>query len=167
MVMKNNSKGFTLIELVISITIMSIITVMTASLISLGVESYTFYNSRLSMTRNAQDTMRIMLSKITMAVPSTITYANSGRLRFTTSDNELIDFNYNSSNNTLEYDNSDFTDRQILQYITSFSFAYGNSDGSDWSSGDPVSDIKRVYVSFDLTMQNENKSYDFTFFIRN
>jgi prepilin-type N-terminal cleavage/methylation domain-containing protein len=165
--MKKYSKGFTLIELVISITIMAILTAITAGLITLGVNSFIFYYSRLTMTRNAQDTMRIMHSKISMAVPSTITNAGATRLRFTTSDNELIDFSYNSTNHTLEYDDSNFNNKQILQDITDFAFSYEKSDAATWVSGDPVSDLKRVHVSFDLTRQNESKTYNFLFFIRN
>ena len=164
---RRKCRGFTLIELVISITIMAILTVITAGMITLGTESYIFYHSRLSMTRYAQDTMRIMHSKISMAVPSTITNAASNRLQFSTSDNELIDFYFNSDNGTLEYDDQNFTDREILQNISSFSFSYAKSDGNDWFSGDPVNEIKRVYLDFNLEMQNEAKTYSFTFFIRN
>ena len=79
----------------------------------------------------------------------------------------MIDFLYNSENSTLEYDDSNFTDKEILHDIDNFNFSYGKTDGTDWTSGEPVDEIKRVYVNFDLTMQDESKTYDFTFFVRN
>lgn len=159
--------GFTLIELVVSITIMGILSLVAAAIISIGIDSYNLFTSHSTMAREAQNTMRIMKEKIPMANPVTIMNATNRRFRFTTTSGQLVDFRFRNGHSDLRYNITGSQDREILHNITSFDFDYAKSDGSVWQSSDPVAEINRVMVNFSLSMLGESENYSFYFTIRN
>ncbi len=162
-----NVKGFTLIELVVSITIMGILSVVAAAVITIGIDSYNLFTAHSTMSRESQNTMRFMHDKISMANPGTISHSTSSRFSFVTTTGQNVDFEYNSGNSDITYNVTGSPEREILHNITSITFSYAKSDGTVWTSSDPVDEINRVTINYNITMLGESETYSFNFTIRN
>ncbi len=162
-----NGRGFTLIELVISITILGIISIVIVSILTVGVDSYNLFTSHSTMSRETQNLMRIMSDKIPMAIPGTIATATASGFIFNNTNGETIEFEYRSGQADLRYKLNSGSFREILNNITAFVFSYAKSDGTSWVITDPVDEIIRVNVNFNLSMLGEIETYSFNFTIRN
>ena len=163
-----NSKGFTLIELVVTIAITGILSIVTAAIISIGVDSYNLFSTHATMARETQNTVKFLHDKISMALPSSISSATSSQFSFVTTSAEVIQIQYRSGDSDLRLKIDSNPWREILHNITSFSFSYAQSDNSSWNNPpDPVSEINRINVSYNLNLIGESENYAFNFTIRN
>ena len=162
-----NSKGFTLIELVVTIAITGILSLVAVSIIGISIDSYNLFSSHATMARESQNTAKFMHDKISMTIPNCITSATSSQFSFATTGAELIQIEFRSGDSDLRYRINGGAWKEILHNITSFSFSYAKSDNSAWSVSDPVSEINRISVSYNLTLLGESESYAFNFTIRN
>jgi len=163
----NDQKGYTLFELVITLTISGILILLAGGILNIGVRSYHHFISRSVMLREAQNTMILMHKKIAMAIPKDIAHAQNKRFRFITSKSEEIEIQYNNGQGNLRFRILGAQDwRVLLNNIqkNSFSFTYLKGDSTAWSS---VDEIRRVLVSFDLNLSGEESSYENYFYIRN
>jgi prepilin-type N-terminal cleavage/methylation domain-containing protein len=163
----NRQNGYTIFELVITLTVSSILILLAGSILNIGVKSYHQYVTRSIMLREAQNTLVMMHKKIPLIVPENIIRANSGRFRFITSQGEDIDIQYRSRNGYLRYRIIGVQNwRIILHNIpnNSFSFTYLKGDKTAWSS---IAEIKYVSVDFNLILSGEEAAYENHFYIRN
>jgi len=163
----NKNNGFTLIELVVSITIMGILSVVAVAIINVGIDSYNLYTAKSTMGREAQNTMRYMHDTISMADPATISYSTSARFRFVTTSGDLVYFRYRSAYSDMVYITTGSSSRRILHNITAFTFTYAKSDGTAWVATDPVDEINRITVNYNLSMLGQSENYTYNFTIRN
>lgn len=162
-----NSKGITLIELVVTIAITGILTVVAAGIINIGVDSYNLFSTHATMARESQNTVKILHDKISMAIPNSITSSSSSQFDFVTTSAEVIQIEYRSGDSDLRYKINSNPWKEILHNITSYSFSYAKSDNSAWIVSDPVSEINRINVSYNLILLGESENYAFNFTIRN
>lgn len=77
--MRNRVKGFTLIELITVIVIVSILGVMSTDLITLPVKSYFDQQRRTTLVDNAESALRLMQRDIRRALPNSIRITDSGK----------------------------------------------------------------------------------------
>lgn len=162
-----NSKGFTLIELVVTIAITGILSIVAAAIISIGIDSYNLFSTHATMARETQNTVKFLHDKISMAIPSSISSSTSSQFSFVTTSAEVIQIQYRSGDSDLRLKINSNPWREILHNINSYSFSYAKSDDSSWSGSDPVSEINRINVSYNLNLFGESENYAFNFTIRN
>ena len=164
---KNSSKGFTLIELVVTIALAGVLSVVVASIMSIALDSYNLFNAHATMCRESQDAVRVLSDKIGMAIPSNIAQHTNRQLRFDATNGENIHFQYNNGQKFFRYRIQGSSWRELIHNMTGFSFSYLKEDGSNWNNGDPVAEIKRVNVTFGLSYLGETQNYSASFTIRN
>ena len=162
-----NSKGFTLIELVVTIAITGILSLVAVSIIGIAIDSYNLFSSHATMARESQNTVKILHEKIAMALPSTISSATSSQFIFVTANAEVIQLEYRSSDSDLRYKINSNPWKEMLHNITSFSFSYAKNDNSAWTVSDPVDEINRINISYNLILLGESENYATSFTIRN
>ena len=166
-VKSKNKNGFTLIELVMTITIIGILSVVAGGIINIGANSFIFVTTHSVLTRGAQDAISILHEYILNANPSGINRANNNRFYYINMNGEEIQFQYRRRRGELRYrvvGQSNW--RRILNNIprNEFSFSYFTSDGSSWNNND---ELKRVRIEFTLSLADENESYQTEIYIRN
>jgi prepilin-type N-terminal cleavage/methylation domain-containing protein len=163
----NNIRGFTLVELAITITVISILSAICGGIIILGINNYLFISAHSLMTRESQNTMKLLHNEIEKAIPDQIISAQETMFSFINTDGNLIEFDYDMMSGVLRYRMDGLGIWQIvLNNIQSngFSFSYYKNDGTAWSV---FSEIRRVNINFNLTLAGENESYESEIFIRN
>jgi prepilin-type N-terminal cleavage/methylation domain-containing protein len=159
--------GFTLMELAISVTIFGILTLVAAGIINIGIESYDLFLTRATFAREAQNTLRIMLEKIPLAIPSDIKKAQGRRLQFITIKEQEVEFQYVQKDSILRYRVIGEQDwRVILNNIAKkgFEFNYYESDGKKTGKGE---DVRLVEATINLEKDDQSANYTYKFFIRN
>jgi prepilin-type N-terminal cleavage/methylation domain-containing protein len=162
-----NSKGFTLIELVVTIAVTGILSLIAVSIIGIAIDSYNLFSTHATMARESQNTVKILHEKIAMALPSSTSSATSSQFDFVTTSAEVIQIEFRSGNSDLRLKINSNPWREILHNINSYSFSYAKSDDSAWTVSDPVSEINRINVSYILNLLGESENYAFNFTIRN
>lgn len=76
--MQHRELGFTLIELITVIVIISILTGVTTSIIKLPIQSYLYLQTRATQVDNAESALRLMQRDIRRAVPNSIRITGGG-----------------------------------------------------------------------------------------
>lgn len=160
-------KGFTLVEVIVAMLILSIISAITVSILNIGTSSYLAYNTRLEINREVQDAFRRINLKIPMADPAQIVFANWRRFRFNTTENELIQIRYVNADNEFQYRDDTVTNIVLVNNVTNFQIDYFKQDGSSWSTSDPYDEIKSLEINITVTRNNETVSETIKYFIRN
>jgi prepilin-type N-terminal cleavage/methylation domain-containing protein len=162
-----NKSGFTLIEMVMYVTIIGILSLLAGGIINLGMDNYLFITGKSVLTRQAQDVMRFFHEKIILAVPDQISEAASSRFSFGTVNGDEIQFQYNQGRGYLRYRILGQTSwEEVLNGIPTdgFTFDFFSGDGSPWTD---MSQIKKVRISFTIEIAGENVSYETQIYLRN
>ena len=162
-----NLKGFTLIELVVTIAVAGVLSVVIASIMSVAIDSYNLFNAHATMSRESQDAVRVMADKIGMAIPSTISQKTNRQFRFTATNGENVRFQFRNGTKEFRYRIAGSSWRELMHNMTNFRFFYLKDDGSTWLSGDLLTDIQRINVTFGLSFLGETQNYSASFTIRN
>lgn len=162
-----NKNGFTLIELVMTITIIGILSLVASGILHIGITSFIFVSTHSALTRKAQDAINILFENILNADPEGINRAQRNRFYFFNMNGEEIQFQYDRRRGYLRYrvvGQSNW--REILNNISrnEFSFFYFNIDGSSWNNKEK---LKRVGIKFTLSLAEENETYQAEIYIRN
>jgi len=153
----NNSKGFTLIELVIVILIIGIITGIVGSTLLGAIDAWTFkfnrtdllLDGRLAMNRMVREIREVKnKAKVTTADPSEFSFENVGNVDITYSlSGTDLDRTEDETTNTLAEDVSDMT----------FTYLDSNGDTIETPTVAPgATDIRRVRINLTLTKNGEN-----------
>ena len=145
-----NSKGFTLVELVIVITIAGI-TAATLGTILLGtVKAWTFKFNRGDMLWDARVAIDRMTREIrTVRNNASVTTASSGQFRFIDAGN--VDITYSLSSTNLNRTENG-TANLLAENVSSLSFTYYDAAGTVIPSPtvSPTTNIKRVRINLTL-----------------
>ena len=121
---KSYSKGFTLIELVVTIAVAGVLSVVIASIMTVGIDSYNLFNAHATMSRESQDAVRVMADKIGMAIPSTISQKTNRQFRFTATNGENVRFQFRNGTKEFRYRIAGSSWRELMHNMTNFSFFY-------------------------------------------
>ncbi len=146
----NNSRGFTLIEIVITIVLVGILSGIAAMIILQGVRAYSdeqsrsdvHYQARLGMERMARE-IRLIRS----ATAADITAMTAINLQFTDITNAAVNYNYANPNiqrNAIG----------LATGITAFNFRYFQQDGATTT----LAAANVWYVEIDLTATQGSES---------
>ncbi len=153
----NNSKGFTLIELVIVITIIGIISGIVGSILIGTIDAWTFRfnrgdllsNGRLAMNRMVREIREVKnRSKVTTADPSEFSFENV----------DSVDVTYSLSGTDLNRTENETTNT-LAEDVSNLTFTYFDSDGEPIETPDVApgaTDIRRVRINLTLTKSGEN-----------
>jgi len=154
--------GFTLIEMVMVIVILSIVAAMPSSLLSEGLLGYIQGENILTANWQGQVAIKRMSREIRLInSPNTITTMTSNNLAFTNINNDSIAFNLSGTNLMLTLNGSS----QILaEGIQSLTLSYFDQSGNSTSVNTNVSYIS---LSLNVTYQNANYTLSTSIYPRN
>ena len=162
-----NKNGFTLIELVITITIMGILSLVASGILIIGTDSFIFICTHSLSTREVQDAFNILHDNIINANSNSINTARNNRFYFINMNGDEVQFQYDRRNGYLRYRVVGQNDwHEILKNIqrNKFSFSYYTSNGSYWNNSEA---LKRVSIEVTLDLPDGNASYQKNIYIRN
>ena len=151
------SRGFTLIEMIISITIFSIIAVIGMQIIANGMQVaiVTNDNTKLSgklayaMDRMARDIREVSISSGAYVIST----STSTSFSFTRRDGTVVTFTGSGSNITMTYVSGGTTTAATLtDDLSSLTFSYLDVSGNAAASGTLTTDVR--FVEIDLTLAN-------------
>lgn len=139
--------GFTLIELVITIILMSIVSVISMQMLSQGLTAYLTAQNVVTADQQARLALERMVRDLrSIGSSNAITTATSAQFTFT--DLSGTSFNYALSGTNLMVNN------QILANgITSLTLSYYDSSGNTTST---LSAIRYITISINVTQSNAN-----------
>jgi len=162
-----NKNGFTLIEMVISFTIIGILSAVASSILVIGINGFIFMSSHAVLTREVQNSFNILHDNILNATPDGVNTAKSDRFYFVNKDGDEAQFQYDKNNGFLRYRIVGKNNwHEILNNIqkNKFTFTYYTADGSSWNNSEI---LKRVRIEFTVNLNDGNKSFETEIFIRN
>jgi len=154
-------------ELVFSLSILAIISLLAGGITNLVMKSFSFSSAHGIMTRDIQNTLRLLGNEIAMATPDDIKNANDSKFRFSTLQGEEVQIQYQSNQGILRCKIGKGQGwRTILSNIdqNGFRFSYFKADGSEASGTDQ---IKRVKFSGELSLGDQNAGFSDEIFLRN
>jgi len=161
-------KGFTIIELIVTILIIGIIAGLGIPLLVELLDSLQYVVYRKGLSESSEVVLRKMTREIRRLKDDTSVYtANSTTFRFKVNDenNPLVQhtIEYRLSGNDLEREYDGTTDT-IAADVSSFGFTYLEDDATTSISSPQVSpnatDIK--FVRVDMTLESDNNTIDYT-----
>lgn len=120
-------KGFTLIETVLTIVIVSIIAGVSAKILLSGLDTYSFITSRKDATQHARVAMDRMVSELTLMESSDIRFISDDNLTYLDSDGIVSSFKTDTANGQLSLVRNDKFLAGPLGFID---FDYLKPDGS-------------------------------------
>ena len=150
-------KGFTLIELIVVITIIGIIAGVTGFILLGVADAWTFKFNRADLLADG----RLALNRMTREIRevkdlTSVTTATSSQFRFTNTGN--VDITYGLSGSDLDR-TVDSVTNVLAQDVSSLSFTYYDSDGDTIATptvSPSSTDIRRVQIDLALTKNGEN-----------
>ncbi len=153
-----NGAGFTLIELVIVITIIGIITGVVAFTLLGAVDAWTFKFNRSELLSDGRLAMNRMVREIReIKNRGNVTKAKSSEFRFiNTSD---VDIKYKLDNGDLLNRTEDGTKNLLAEYVSDLTFTYFDSSGATIAIPDTspdATDIRRIRIDMTFTKSGEN-----------
>jgi prepilin-type N-terminal cleavage/methylation domain-containing protein len=95
-------KGFTLIELILTITIVGIIAFVSAQVLMRGIDAYSLITNRKDATQHARVGMDRMIQELTLLKPLDLTYASDTRINFFDASGLLTNFRRASVYSTID-----------------------------------------------------------------
>lgn len=151
------SKGFTLIELIIVITIIGIIAGAVGFILLGSIDAWTFKFNRNDLLWDARLSMNRMSREIREIRDLTsVTTATSSQFRFINVDD--VDITYSLSSTDLNR-TEDGTSNVLAENVSGLTFTYYDSSGATISSPNvspSETDIRRVRINLTLTKNSEN-----------
>ena len=146
-----NNKGFTLIELMVVVAILSIIILGLVSLFSGGVRSWVAGQNQLKAQREARQVMDRMVREIREA-----SYIDDGSSNIYTIEfynpnrNKEIKYSYNEIDKEIKEGST-----SLIKNVSSFSFSYYDNNGLvvDPPDRDRISSVK-IYLEMDVDNDN-------------
>ena len=145
-----NSKGFTLVELVIVITIAGIAAAIVGTILLGTVKAWTFKFNRGDILWDARVAIDRMTREIrTVRNNASVTTASSGQFRFIDAGN--VDITYSLSSTNLNRTENG-TANLLAENVSSLSFTYYDAAGTVIPSPtvSPTTNIKRVRINLTL-----------------
>lgn len=154
----SRNRGFTIIELVMTIVIMGILATMSWPVMDSSLRAYT----ELTETTDTLGKLRYAMERMAREVRETdhngsnfvITTMTAGTLSFTKRDGTTVTLTSSGGNATLQYSNPSVTST-LTDQVNSLAFAYYQSDGSTAATGN--TDISFVQIS--LTLEEDGNTY--------
>ena len=147
--------GFTLIEVIIVITIVGIVSVIIGSMLLGVVKAWTFKINRNDILWDGRLAINRMTREIrTVRNDASVTTASSSQFRFIDSAN--IDITYSLSSTNLNRTENG-TANLLAENVSSLSFTYYDAAGTVIPSPtvSPTTDIKRVRINLTLTKNGQ------------
>lgn len=161
-------KGFTLIELVMVITIIGILAGIGVPLTNQLVDSFQYTIYRKDLSESADVVLRRMSREIRrLKNDKNVISANATSYRFVDVDNDTIQYQLNGTNLEREYNATTDT---LATNISSFSFSYLDDDGQIITSpqvSPQATDIKFVEVNITFSSGNNIINYTTRIKLRN
>jgi prepilin-type N-terminal cleavage/methylation domain-containing protein len=154
------SNGFTLIELIIVVTIIGVIAGVVGFILLGAVDAWTFKFNRADILADGRLAMNRMVREIReIKILTSVTTATSSEFRFTIDDSGSdVDITYELDGTDLDR-TEDGTTNVLAQDVSALSFTYYDSDGDTISSpavNPSETDIRRVQVDLTLAKNGEN-----------
>jgi len=151
-------KGFTLIELIIVITIIGIIAGVVGFILFGAVDAWTFKFNRADLLADGRLAVNRMVREIReIKDDDSVTTASSSEFRFTNAGN--VDITYNLSSTVLNR-TADSVTNVLAEDVSSLTFTYYDSCASGATSITPTvganTNIRRVLIGLTLTKNGEN-----------
>lgn len=155
-------KGFTLLEMILVILILSIIIAMSSTLLTQGLNSFANSESIMSANWQGQIAMqRIVRDIMAVRSPSDITTATASNFSFTNTNNESISYSLSGNNLNLTLNGNSAILADSIQNLT---FSYFDKSGSATAT---TSLIRLVRVSFNVVQNNVSYTLTTAIFPRN
>jgi prepilin-type N-terminal cleavage/methylation domain-containing protein len=145
-----NSRGFTLIEIVITIVLISILSGIAALIILQGINTYTGEQSRSDVHYQARIAMERMAREIRLirSQGADITSLLPADLRFIDINGSAVGFNWVAATQTVNRWNGAGND-MLAAGVTAFTFTYYQQDGVTT----PATSANLGFVQIDMTAQ--------------
>lgn len=153
--MKKNNDGFTFIEMIIVITILSIITVIAAHLLNAGFRVY-LYNKNFNHI-NAQGSFALTRMSRDLYAAQSLTIANNSQLQYIDDADKTI--TYALSGTTLTQNK-----QPLANNVGSLTFSY--LDANEMTT-DVLNKIYYVSISLEITFENQTKVFQTVIHPRN
>jgi prepilin-type N-terminal cleavage/methylation domain-containing protein len=155
-----SDKGFTLIELVITIVIIGIIAYVAAQALSSGTRAFFSVDFRKEALDQSRISMERMMREIRMLRDSSSVVASSStQFSFTDVNGVAVDFNWVNPNITRN-------GNTLAENISELSFGYLRSDGTV-DAAFSAANTKRIRISMVATVYGENVQLQSEAFLRN
>jgi len=149
-------KGFTLVELVIVMTIAGICAAIAGSILLGTVKAWTFKFNRNDLLWDGRIAINRMTREIrTVKDTASVTTASGSQFRFTDAGNKDITYSLSSTNLNRTEDGSA---NLLAENVSSLAFTYYDASDSiiPVPTVNPVTDIRRVRVNLTLTKNGHN-----------
>lgn len=147
----NHSKAFSLIELIVVITITSILVVGAIPILNAGMNHYFSARELTTISSKTDVAMSRMTRELLMA--TSFSTKSSDHIQFTTYNNDIIDFRRNSQN--LERRQNGGTYRILTDEVETFSLQYFDAALASTSS---LSTVR--FVTLELVISNGTGNMD-------
>lgn len=146
------SKGFTIIELLVSIAISGIVMVVVTQLFTSTNKIYTVQDNIANMQQDIRAALNVMGHDIRMAGygNGTISNANSTNISFTRDDNPgNYQYKYDVANKCIEYNNPSIGSQGLTEIgsIDSMQFSYALANGTNASNPSNPDKVRVVIVN--------------------
>ena len=149
------NKGFTLIEIIVSLIIVSIM----ATVAGLGVvqiaKTFVFAKDSMALAQQSQ----LAMTRLRISLQNLISISAAGDETITikrrSPDGTLIEEIFTLSGNTLQVKSSDYDGYNnfyaLADNVSSFSLSYINNLDNAWSTSDRINDLARIGISMSLS----------------
>jgi prepilin-type N-terminal cleavage/methylation domain-containing protein len=160
---QRNEKGFTLIEMVASMTLLAVLAAAAVPFMSNGVQAYNNTASglqavsklRYASERLVRELREIRHNGANYDITTPVTTAGND-IRFRKSDLEWVNINTNAPNLTMNYETlASGADFILSDGLTSINFDYYRNDGAN----SPLGTADVAYIEFELVLNSNGASY--------
>jgi len=157
-----NKQGFSLIELMVTITILSIIILGLVTFFTGGTRSWISGQSQIKAQRETRQVMDQMVREIREA-DLIDTSSNSGSLSFTTpfDSGEIIAYSYNSIDKILSRKKGSGPNTPLINNVLNFNVIYLDNEDNTKNPASENGQISKIRISL-LTDMDEDTNADIT-----
>ncbi len=126
-----NNKGFTLIEIILTIMVVGVIAGVSAKVLMDGIDTYSLVTSRRDAVEHARVGMDRMVSELLLVDSNDITLASGTKVSFTDANNSSTNFQRKTVQNTWElYRGDDFL--AGIVGLLDFDYYRDNGNSTSW-----------------------------------